>query len=261
MEYEIESQNASELETPEVTLDDLNGAAEKARQSGELSEEKPEAEVVDRQQESPEDNAEKSRLGRKVAEMERLFAQQGQQLNQVIGIIQAFAEQAQAQNQKTMESDPEYIPTETQEFVPFLEKKLEAIINQKMTKDQQSVHEFAKNYIGYIDELASDEDDPALAAEIKKLTTGPGETFNKKYSDNPIADAGKNYQKAKRQVMAAQVSGRNPLKGGKPDGPLGAAPGNTTKRDDKTVALSAAAKRAASAWGHSDKELQDMMKE
>ena len=265
----LESQEASQQQetSEEYFLDELQSrAAERAEQTDETPAE--ETEVKETQHvESPEDNAEKSRLGRKLADMERKFVEQGQQLSQVIDIIQAFAQQAQAHQAQTQtsEQDPEYIPTETQEFVPFLEKKLESILERKMSKEQQSAHDFANNYIGYIEELASEEDDPAIAAAIKKLTTGPGEAHNKKHSNNPIADAGKNYQRAKKQILAAQHGkgdeNQNPLKGGKPDSPLGAASGNTTKREVKTIPLSDSARRAASSWGHTGKELQEMMKE
>jgi hypothetical protein len=264
MSDEFESQEASQ-DTPEV--EDLSRAAEEAKQTEESSEKSEEQE---QHLESPEDNAEKSRLGRKVAAMERLFEQQSAQLTQLTNfastIAQAMQQQAQTETQRKNQSElPEYIPTETNEFVPFAEKMIESALAKKQTEAERESQEFAQGYIAYIDELSADEDDPALVAEIKKLTTGTGEPYNKRLSNNPVADAGKNYQRAKKHLLNAQLgTGKgkeNPFRGGKPDTPLGSGSGNTVKRDDSTTQLSPFAKRAAAAWGHSGKELADMMKE
>jgi hypothetical protein len=75
------------------------------------------------------------------------------------------------------------------------------------------------------DHLGKSEEDSALYEETKKLIATPGQPFNRRYSDDPIADATRNYYAAQAHILKqriSQPSKKNPLKGGEPKNPLGA---------------------------------------
>ena len=261
-----------------VTVEDLHRAAEETKQAetqetlvekpaGELDAEKPK-ETEQEPAEEPTDNATRTKLGMKVAaqekqleEMRGLLQQSNAQLKQVTDIITHFAQAAQQQQQSQVQTDePEYIPTETKEFLSFLEKREQ----QRQTQAQSQAMAFAHEYVNVIEEIGKGESDPAMVAEIKKLTTEGGQPFNKKYSNSASADATTNFFRAKAYILEQRISKgktpENPLKGGTPENPLGVPSSSTAKKPDKSVELDAFAKRAAAAWGYSGKALEDVMK-
>lgn len=73
---------------------------------------------------------------------------------------------------------------------------------------QQQIIEFVRKYIEVIEELGKRESDPALVFEIKKLTTGPGQLFNKRYSNDAAADAKINFFQAKAYILEQRMMNR-----------------------------------------------------
>lgn len=261
-------------EDHDVTIEDLHRAAEEARQT---ETEKPSAEDLSHEddaenqpsegdlesEEEPKDNATRTKLGMKVAAQEKLIAdlsskldKSASQLEQVTNYIVQFA-QAARQQQEPEEDD--YIPTDTKGFLEFLDK----VQTRRATQSQQAAQQFANQYVKVVDGLGQSETDPALVAEIKKLTTEPGQPFNKKYSSDPVADATANFYRAKAHVLEQRIPKpkENPFKGGDPKTPLGAAPSSSVKSQTKGVDIDQYARRAAAAWGYSGKEIEDMLKQ
>jgi hypothetical protein len=74
-------------------------------------------------------------------------------------------------------------------------------------QSQPEIMEFARKYIEVIEELGKRESDPALVFEIKKLTTGPGQLFNKRYSNDASADAKINFFQAKAYILEQRMIG------------------------------------------------------
>lgn len=266
-------QEGMPTEAGDVSVEDLHKAADEARTELESqtsegdteleAEREPSGKDTDAPDE-PADNAARTKLGMKVAKQEQVIEQLSNdlrtatsQLSQVTSIINWFAEEAQKQQhaqQSQQEEQDEYIPTDKKGFLNFLEQYQ----NQQMSSAQRDQQQFATRYLSTLDGLERDEEDPALVAEIRKLTSEPGQPFNKRYSNDAAADAERNWFKAKDHIRKQQTQGRNPLKGGKPSNPLGSAPSSASRSGDKPIVLDAFAKRAAKAWGYDEKKLKEM---
>lgn len=179
----------------------------------------------------PDDNAERSKLGRKVKTLEDTLQTLIEKLDQTI--------QAPKPDSEGDDDDDEFdIPTTQEEF----ERKVEEYESKKTAKIKQ----YESGYVQKVNELWADEDEDVrkeIEAELLK-------NFNGKYSDDPARDAEINYLKAERSYLRKLTSTLadkpriNPLKGEKTPTPVGGE-SIPKKAKDSTVKLDAFAQEFA----------------
>lgn len=187
----------------------------------------------------PEEHSERSRLGRRVARVEReLFPkvdEMARQLNVLAQFAQLAMSQAQTVQQPDKEEEDDYIPTTKAEMKAWLMK--EADKESKQTG--QKIQAYRQGYFTCIDKLGEIEEDKSLHEEAKKLITTGGSPFNRFHGErhetsNPVYDAQINYNAAvahllKERAKKGPHERENPLKGKDPIGPLGTSSVSTGK--------------------------------
>ena len=262
-------QDSQSQELSQQQTDEQLRASQEEQQSQQQEEQRQE----EQRQLSPEElQAERTRLGRKVADQERILQEQSKSLGemknsleQVSSIIQTFAQMmSTAPPQKPLTGEetglPDYIPTDGKGFVSFLDQVLTSREQGRMTQAQRDQQQYGQGYRATIQNLSSGLDS-ALASEIRNLTTGDNQPHNLKHSNDPIADAKLNFANARLTVLEKQLAGtkrENPLKGGDPLNPLGAGPSQTVKTETKTVKMTDASRRAAEAFKMTPKQLKEL---
>lgn len=156
------------------------------------TEQKPEAEDLD--------HKESSRLGRKFKGLESRF-------DQILARLDQLA--------KPTEKEPEIEIPEVIMTPEDVEKVLQAR-DAKLRKGQSDqVQEQAKYEQGYLKTLdALEDDNEDLHGEVMELITSNAKKgsfeFNRKYSDNPVADARINYAEAKAFLLKSKLSSGKP---------------------------------------------------
>ena len=153
----------------------------------------------------------KSDQGRKNAAMEN-------QIKELSGMVQSLVDVIQHNQQQDVVED-EYIPQTKAELDRYLEER-EAKKNQVR---QEYDSKYENGYLSTLGNLTAKYDDN-VATVIEKTVR---EDFNIRYSDDPAADAERNFLKAKIALMErASERVKNPLKGGKKGLPLGGSSGS-----------------------------------
>lgn len=224
-----EATNASQFE------EDMSRAAEElltkeeTATTEETQETKTEETQTQETKKEPEDNAERSRLGRKVADLEKLVLQQQELLK--------------AKQEEKPQVDLDSVPTFA-ELDDYLERKNKEKENEK--KEYQAT--FLSTVVGM------EHDDEEIHAKALELMDADAR-FLKKHTGNAQFDAEKNYLLAVNTVLKG---GKNPLKGKVP-GALGAETTSTTHKETKSPKLDEAAARFARKWGLGEESIKDAL--
>ena len=152
-----------------------------------------------------------SNLGQKQADTEK-------QISELSGMVQSLVGVIEAGQQRDVDED-DTIPLSKRE----LDAYLDARESQRMQIKQEYDSKYENGYLKTLGGLTSGYDEN-VARTIEKTVR---EDFNIRYSDDPVADAERNFLKAKIALMERSVERKkNPLKGGGKDLPLGGSSGS-----------------------------------
>ena len=204
-------------------------------------------------QEEPTDHKERTKLGRKVADLESNI---GKLLEQNRLLIERLTSPP-APSVPTAEPEQEYVDLSTPEGLrTFMAQERERERNDKAT--------YAVGYASQVKEWISDAEraEDADAVEINKLLTGDT-PYNVRHSSNPQGDFVLNLSRAeahyyKQKAKTPPAEKKAPLLNDKPRAPL--AVGGESKADagsvsTKPLKISAAAMEFAKANGMSDEDV------
>ena len=225
-----------------------------------VEEETPSAEVVTETEETPEetevvppepkDNAERSRLGRKVAELEMNLERALDTINQM-STKPTQPEGLDFGDDLGFDDDDEEISFRKgdlrKDIVNVLNKVLPKSIPKILEQKSQAQNEYERKALIAISRIGSDLPEDEFNAIAESL----GKTFNR-YTGNPELDAKTNFLEARVAVLEkGKRTKKNPLKGETPKAPLGGG-GGETPPSKKTITLSAEMKAWQKKFGLSD---------
>ena len=154
-----------------------------------------------------DDNRERSNLGRKVKILEDKLSR--------LDEIAAKLDRISTPKRELPPDDDAPIPMTARELREFVWKE-----NQQLeTFKAQKQREYVQGYLKHEATLGMDLSEQEYEEVIKERVAN----FDVRHSDNPMADADLNFHKALASVLRKKMSKgkENPLKGKKPDGPLG----------------------------------------
>ena len=199
---------------PEETPAEVKGEVTK-----ELEKE-PETKETKLPKEELDDNRERSNLGRKVKILEEKLSK--------IDEISAKIDRIVIPRRESEVDDDAPIPMNAKELRDFVWKENQRIETVRVQEQQT----YAKNYQAYEVELGPDLSEQEFMEVVQERI----QNFNQRHSNNPQADAELNFHKAYAAVLKRKLGKgkENPLKGKKPDGPLG---GITTSENAKRAAV------------------------
>jgi hypothetical protein len=210
-------------EVEEVATEDETTEEEVEEESEEVAEEEAteetEEEGAEDAPEEPEDNAERSRLGRRVSELETALLQANQnnetKLNETLEKLNSFL----GKKEEPEEDDFFEMPETKEDLAKLVKEQLAKVQNEEVSLSTQAVKDYETGYIDTVGSLLEDEPD---SEAILKLIE---DEFNVKHSkvDNlqgGMKDAAKNVLAAKTKLLSGSVK-KVPLKGEKPRAPLG----------------------------------------
>jgi 5S rRNA maturation endonuclease (ribonuclease M5) len=275
---ETETQEASQ-ESTEVTdemldraadgVDEVEEVATEDETTEETTEEEVEKEVAEEEvgetaseeaedtPEEPEDNAERSRLGRRVSELEGdlLKARQESQastdnLNETLKKLTGLI----GKNEEPAEEEFFELPETKADLDKLIKESVSAIKQEESSQITKQSEEYSKGYIDTVMSLI--DDDPEGEAILKLLE----DDFNTKHSkvdtmQGGVMDAAKNIMAAKSQLSQGTVK-KIPLKGEKPRAPLGGGGGDKIpKAAKKMPKLDATAAAYVKETGMSDDDV------
>jgi len=180
----------------------------------------PDKEVEEKKtpKEEPDDNRERSNLGRKVKYLEEKLSK----LDEIAAKIDRFT------SRKEPEPDDDApIPMTARELREFVRREASDLETSKAEKQK----EYERGYLKHEASLGMDLSEEEYAEVINERL----QNFNVRHTDNPNTDAELNFHKAYAAVLKKKMSKgkENPLKGKKPDGPLG---GTTTSESTTRAA-------------------------
>lgn len=256
-EVPVAATPAEEVKTDQAaqpaTEEGKSPVAEPLEEGETVQEPTPDASRID-----PEDHKERTKLGRKVAELGDTV---GKLLEQNNLLLQQLAARGPQNPPSQAEPEPEYVDLSTPEG---LERYLEQRERNRTDNAQRDKAQYAGGYSSQLKEYnaKATEDGDADATEIHKLLTG--ETpFNLRHSSDPKADFTLNLSKAeahyyKQKAKAATPERKAPLQNATPRASL--AVGGESKADagngaSKPLRISAAAMEFAKAQGWSDEQV------
>jgi hypothetical protein len=204
------------------------------------------------------DNAEKSRLGRKVAAMRKEQEDFQGEMRQMLADIQAERRFAQNRTSMTVEDEPvNDLDFDDDDPITYADFKRIQEREQQLAKRQTD--KYANAYTGVIHQIGAGEQDRNLHdAVVKELMAN----HNVKRSENGELDAQLNYAKAQAVVFRQLADGKNPLeKNHQVTSPLG---GSVHSSDEPRRAkpkhkLDAYAQDLANRMGLSQKEIDEAL--
>lgn len=163
----------------------------------------------------PTDHGERSKMGRKIAELTNANAKTTEILQNILDKL----EKPPVDEQPTEDPDSDeefYMPTTKKEFMSLVdevaEKKIQQTEQNKVAAQTAEVEASQKYQQGYVDHLKTlgDAKDP-MHSEIYKMLTSDGSEYNVKHTDNPIVDVERNYFMARTVLLEKQLqSGEQP---------------------------------------------------
>lgn len=198
--------NGTDAGTPKVKDTGAAGAAPDDK--GEMTPEELEA------------HKESSKLGRRVSDMEGKMTEFMEGISAAVSRIETMGQPAPGGGYGGLYT-PETVNTDGDDIMTRndLVSLLDARDKDATTKQAQ----YEKFYLGHINKLKGES--PELHDSVVKEMM---ENFNTRYSNDPEADADRNYYKAVKAVMVKGVK-TNPLKGD--DAPSALGVGGTTEQD------------------------------
>lgn len=181
--------------------------------------------------EKPEDdNAERSRLGRRIANMEREHQKQLTELTTLVqqqSMLLAQLLQGGKPNEQPGDEDDdnELLPTTRKEFNRYLDRAMEKRITERQIAQQQSDRKYQTAYLDTLKSIEDREPNAKLASKVIEVMVKENSPFNLRHTGDPRVDARLNFAEAKAEIIARVVATAkakgNPLKGNPPKAPLG----------------------------------------
>lgn len=272
---ELEQGNAGEQpeETPVIdgmpSDNDLSAAFDALEQgeTGETPEETSSTPPEERKQPEMKGDdeltqAEKTKLGRKVADLSRQMATK-EDLAALMAEIRSLAKPQQQPEPREPEEEPDFIA----DIIPrqALEQFLDRHEQKKAQIAQARERQYSASYIETMTDLLSDVEDKNVASMVYKAMTADGSKFNVKYSENPHKDCAKNFHKAYTEALRAAMpppsdQAASPFdknKGKEPPGVTSPKPSNQGAK--KTYELDEMAREYAARMGMTEDEIADAL--
>lgn len=226
---ELEAAAKEEQETPK---EEEGKAEEEEKQEEEAKEE-------EKTPDEPDDNRERSNLGRRVKAMEDT-------VTTLANAVQQFVDNTNKPGEESGESDD----------VEYLTKKdVESYFTQLRTKEANQLKEYDNTYLRHEVTLGMD----LSEEEYEEVRQERMANFNVRHTDDPRADAEKNFLLAQNAVLKNKIGGKkpNPLKGKKPEAPLGGPSGSENEgKQEKSIILDDAAKEFVEKMGMSEESVK-----
>jgi len=196
----------------------VQGSLEEAVVATEATEAEESATETEKEvsEEEKEEQKERSRLGRRLSKMEQTLSDFMERTGQVLETYQPREEKVTKQTLTELQDD---------DIVTV--RDLKRLLSEEQNRTMTAQKEYEGGYVRHLKTLGGDED-PDLNEEIvKEMMTN----FNIRHSNDPQADAERNYYRAARVVLKkATPDKKNPLKGEKPKGATGVG-GDTALKD------------------------------
>jgi len=255
----------SDLKVDDGTPAEDDTPAEPAGEEEVVEEEVVEEVVEEEIPDEPEDNRERSELGRKVKE-------QGEQMASFMDTVTDAIEEIRTSVKPKAEEeelDDDYPLTMTaKEYKALIKEEIAkagVLTKGEVEAQKRQSKEYENGYMKKFDSLTADMPKEEKA-EIKKEFLD-NKDINVKHSDNPLIDAQLNFFRAQTNVLRKQVAAKakpvNPLDKNKdnPDQPLGGPLGtnNQEVKGAKVIKLDPEAAKFAKASGMSDEEVQETL--
>lgn len=206
------AEKMSALDTEQIAEEPQEEVAEEAvgESNDEVVDQEPEVQV-----EEPSDNAERSKLGRRVSQMEQLV----NSINEKLDFIASSSKKEEA-----LVNDPEELLT-AKEALELFEK----LGTKKEQEQLRAKQQYEKTYLQVANSLSDEEDHEEVFKEML-------ENYNVKHSNDPKADAIINYKNAKIAILQKKINTpKVPLKGEKPKVPLGVNAGSKVQTPKKSM--------------------------
>jgi len=244
-------------ETVPAVVTETEVKAEEAKDEVKVEEEKP---VESKKEEiKPDDNAERSRLGRRVKYLEE---------NVLPDISKKLDTLALLLSGKKTESneDEEYVAPQTQaEF----EKQLKRIDERKQAQVESNRTRYTSGYLSATSRLGLMDENSDLHDEIMKEIQKPefNVCYSNDYSSDPQSDAERNYFRAKTSLLSQKLKSMsvtkepvNPFKGEKPKVSLGISGTSKTEVSKKPkIELDDAARDFIKRTNMSEKDVEEAL--
>ena len=236
-----------------VSLDDLHSAFEQAGADADAEPVKEdvqaEVSVADDPGESgenlpdePEDHGDRSKLGRRVSEMEKRMEGSLAEIKELLSRREEQQQQAPWQdpymaqwqygNQQNPYQPPSQAAEEDEDFVDItsraqLDKEVARYLQRKEAEDRTRGQQYERQYApAFVREMQTN--GITDAKEQEAVWNVMVQNFNVRYSDNAAHDAQINFLKAQNELLKQQATAdkqpkpkESPLKGGQPTAPLG----------------------------------------
>jgi hypothetical protein len=259
---------SQQADTPEVTDEMLDRAAEEVTEEVVVVEEGSEVEAGAVEEtatednedapEEPEDNRERSRLGRRVTELEGLIKEQSAASEKKL--TDAIDKLAGLLGGKQEPEEPEYfeMPETREDLNALIAQSISEVTNQQKQQEEAAKSQYSEAYVDAVRTLLDGESEETSKALIEKLSE---DEFNRRYSrantvQAGVLDAAKNVTAAREALRKAPT-----LKSEKPQGPLGGGDGGAIPpKSRKVIKLDPEAAALAKELNMSDEEITRAMR-
>lgn len=228
------TEESTEEETDEVSEEEEVESGEEPSEEEVEETVETESEEAEDLPEEPEDNSERSRLGRKVKELEDALlkskTESEEKLNATLEKLNAFlGKAAEPEEEEFFE-----MPETKADFDRLVRERIEALKQEETTQVSQKSKEYEAGYIDTVKSLLSGDEDEQAIFDILDAE------FNVRHSEvesleSGMKDAAKNVLAAKTKLLQSKDVKKVPLKGGKPKAPLGGETGSKMPAKTKPV--------------------------
>lgn len=167
------------------------------------------------------DNAERSRLGRKVKQLSDNVVTK-EDLAEVQKQLKELAQGLQKRGgmpQDEFDDFGEPVAKPPQDMKEIVRQELVRAEQEKARIAQEAQEQYSDGYISQMREMLNDIDDKAARNKIWELMTSDNLEYNSKHSNDPVRDCAKNFAKAFRHVVSGAADKQNPP--AKRNGPTG----------------------------------------
>jgi hypothetical protein len=248
MSEELENKAAEELAAEEAKAAAEKEAAENQKSEEEIAEE---ARLAEEEKiaaaKAAEEHKEKSKLGRRVSEME-------DKMNDFLDKAGQILNQPQRTSTTSDLNEDDYMTVGS--FKKLMQEQTNEMRVEADKKARQDML-YGRAYEKEINDIGDTVDDAETHLKVMKLITEDGSPFNKRSSKDPKAAAQINYNKALRS-LSSKSSPQPKLKGDKKLPPAGDA-SKTTIKTTPDIKLDAAALEYMRITGMDEKEAKELM--
>ena len=169
----------------------------------EETQEEPEAgeEAAEEIPDEPEDHRERSRLGRRVSEIERRIDERLAALEELIRESRPLDSLRAAEPIDEAEEEVEFPYAEKEIFDRYLERKFRELQRAEQERAEAEHRQYQRTYTRAAEVMLS-QYEPDVAAKIEEALRS--EKFDRRWSDDPFADLERNFKAAREYVMGSK---------------------------------------------------------